>query len=168
MAADDFGVFFDDIDNIANDTVLFRRIYPHFVQWDGIAQDAKPPLPSQGFQDYPAQKAREEFNLPGACMSVAVEHLLAGAGYNPEKMIEDYDGYGIAAITAGTMRSLQGPPGTNWAQGVMCNPTVEEPWHAVVFCTNGGKKTNGIQNAIVKHATWVIEPRRPASSAQVT
>lgn len=153
--------FRDDSGKITDNAVLFRRIYPDFINWDSVAEGVGPPLPGQGFQDYPELKAREEFGLPGACMSIAVEKLLTEAGYGPEKLIEDYEGYGVASIVAGEMRALQGPKSKDWSQGIMWDPRDGEPWHAVIFCVAGGKKTNGIQSAIARIANWAIEPQRP-------
>ena len=165
MPSDDYGSFNDDVDKIANDAVLFRRITPSFVHWDGLQSAGTPQVPRQGFQDYPEQIARQRFNLPGACMSVAVQYILIDEGYDPEKLIIGYPGYGVAAINAGVMRTLESPTGANWTQGVMWNPTDDEPWHAVVFCQNGGKKTTGMQGAIAGTATWTILPNPPNESA---
>jgi hypothetical protein len=158
--------FHDDIEKIVNNAVLLRRIVPKFVQWSGLDSNGKPAVPGQGFQDYPEQVAIEEYNLPGACMSVAVEYILTEHGFNAAKVIEAFPGYGVASITAGAMRSLQGSPGVDWTQGVMWNPTDDEPWHAVVYCNKGGKKTGGMQSAIRATASWVIIPPQPTSSTE--
>jgi hypothetical protein len=151
----------DDIVVIPDSARLFRRIVPKFVKWVGVSDQDKPPVPSQGFQDYPADIARENFGLPGSCMSVALAEVLSKHGFDASKVIEDFPGYGIATFTAGAMRTLSGPAGVDWTQGVMLNPTDAEPWHAVVFCNNGGRKTNGIQTAIRVVASWVAAPVRP-------
>jgi hypothetical protein len=161
MATPDYGSFHDDVELITDDDVLFRRIVSKFVQWGRVTGNNKPDVPSQGFQDYPERVAQEKFNLPGACMSVSVERILADHGYDASKLIEDYPGYGVAATTAGAMRALEGSPDTNWAQGVMLNSIDAEPWHAVVYCKNGGKKSAGMQNAIRLGAMWVILPAPP-------
>ena len=55
---------------------------------------------------------------------------------------------------------LEGITGADWTQGVMLDPNDDEPWHAVVYCKNGGKKTSGMQNAIRSNAEWVIVPQQ--------
>jgi len=119
-----------------------------------------PSMPSQGFQDYPAQKAIEEYGLPGACMSVGLESVLAENELDHTAMLKGYEGYGVAAFSAGAARNLAGPKGEDWRQGIMPDPTDEEPWHAVVFRLEGSK-TRGIQNALAQISEWVIVPTRP-------
>jgi hypothetical protein len=119
-------------------------------------------MPSQGFQDYPAQKAIEEYGLPGACMSVGLESVLTENDLDPAAMIKGYEGYGVAAFNAGAARNLVGLKGEDWRQGVMPNPTDEEPWHAVVFRMEGSK-TRGIQNALAQISEWIIVPTRPTN-----
>jgi hypothetical protein len=156
----DYGSFRDDTERIPNEATLLRRIFPRFVEWSGVGEAEKPDLPRQGFQDYPEDVAQQEFNLPGACMSVAVEEMLAEAGYDASKIIEDYPGYGVAAVSAGAVRTLEGPDSKNWAQGVMWNPTDSEPWHAVVYCKVAEKKTRGMENALRLQASWRIVPAK--------
>lgn len=160
-----YETFHDDTDKIQSDAVLLRRILPKFVQWDRVGGDDKPIIPSQGFQDYSALVAREQFGLPGACMSVAVEEILNQFGYDANKIIEDHPGYGVAAISAGAMRTLEGASGADWSQGVMLDPNDDEPWHAVVYCQNGGKKTGGMQTAIRATARWMVVPTQTSDSA---
>ena len=103
MSVTQDGSFHDDIEKIPNGVTLLRRIYPRFVEWEGIGDPDKPALPRQGFQDYPADVAQKEFGLPGACMSVAVEEMLIDLGYDASKIIEEYPEYGIAAFGAGAV-----------------------------------------------------------------
>jgi hypothetical protein len=98
-------------------------------------------------------------------MSVAVEEILNRFGYDAAKIIEEYPGYGVSAITAGAMRTLEGVSGADWTQGVMLDPNDEEPWHAVIFYKNGGKKTGGMQNAMRASARWIIIPTQPSDYA---
>lgn len=163
MAAPDRDSFHDDVDKISDGAVLLRRVSPRLVNWRVIPEGQSPPVPSQGFQDYPDAKAREEFGLPGACMSVAVEELVTENERNPEELVAEFPGYGLAAVTAGELRTLKGPAPAEWEQGVMWDPTDNEPWHAVVYCKNGSKKSKGIERAIAQLANWKIEPQRVMS-----
>lgn len=152
--------FVDDRDTVPDTVRLFRRITPKFINWEAVPDGAVPPVPSQGFQDYPAQKAIEEYGLPGACMSVGVESVLTGNDLDPAAMIKGYEGYGVAVFSAGAARNLAGPKGEDWRQGIMPDPTDEEPWHAVVFRIEGNK-TRGIQNALAQLSEWIVVPARP-------
>jgi hypothetical protein len=163
VVARDRDSFHDDVDKIGDGAVLLRRVSPKLVNWRVISEGESPPVPSQGFQDYSDDKAREEFGLPGACMSVAVEDLVTEEGREPADLIVEFPGYGLAAVTAGELRALKGPAPAEWAQGVMWDRTDNEPWHAVVYCQNGVKKTKGIERAIAQLANWRIEPHREAS-----
>jgi len=152
--------FFDDT-GISDDEELYRRIRPDIVHWS-LADNGVPPVPRQGFQDYPAEKAQREFNLPGACMSVDRNLVLVERGHSVETLVEGYESYGVVSIEAGAVRSLKGPKGEDYSQGVMANPRPSAPWHAVVFCRAGGKKSKGMENALARIARWVILPARPA------
>jgi hypothetical protein len=156
--------FYDDAAGIPDDAVLYRRIRPGIVTWPALDSEDEPSIPRQGLQDYPDVLAREKFELPGACMSVAREKVLSDYGYAPKKLIEEYPTYGVISMTAGAVRQLgSAPPGIDWRQGVMPDPRPpDEPWHAVVYWP-GGKKTRGIETALAKVSKWVILPQRTAT-----
>lgn len=151
--------FFDDA-SINDDEALFRRIRPDIVNWD-LAEQGVPPIPRQGFQDYSESKARLEYNLPGACMSVDRDRVLVEHGCTSEDLIDGFHFYGVVSLEAGAVRNLTGTKGEDYSQGVMANPLPGKPWHAVIFSRAGGKKSKGIENALARLATWVILPRRP-------
>jgi len=96
-------------------------------------------------------------------MSVAVEDLVTDEGRKPADLVAEFPGYGLAAVTAGELRTLKGPASADWEQGVMWDPTGTEPWHAVVYCQSGAKKSKGIERAIAQLANWKIEPRQVAT-----
>jgi hypothetical protein len=93
-------------------------------------------------------------------MSVGLESVLTENGLDPTAMTKHFEGYGVAAFSAGMARNLTGPKGEDWRQGIMPNPTDGEPWHAVVFRLEG-TKTRGIQNALAQISEWVVVPTRP-------
>ena len=158
-AQDPIDAFVDDATTIPDDAVVFRRIHPDFIDWSVIDDLGRPRLTSQGFQDYPADMARAEFGLPGACMSVGVEAVLVSHGHGPSKMLEDYDDrYGVARLRAGDLRTLTRDDGATIAQGVMPNPTPAEPWHSVVFSQHAEKKNKTVQKKICQVAVWEIPP----------
>ena len=149
--------FVDDQDGIPDDTVLYRR-----VSWDRIGGRQSCPSGEQArlsgncFRDYPEDKARE-MGYPGPCMSVGAETIFRQLGVDPRVMISGYEGYGLAAVTAGDLRGLIRSSGAACPQGVMLRGTVEEPWHAVVFDLGGsGKRPAAVCDAISRQAYWVI------------
>ncbi|WP_146763082.1 hypothetical protein [Micromonospora noduli] len=150
-------VGFQDDDTISDDSLLYRRITPGFINWSKVQPDEQPKIPSQGFQDYPEDKARDEHGLPGACMSVDLGYILDEHGLTPEHLLEGYSGYGLVVLNVGQLRQLKGPNGQDWTQGVMRDPRPGAPWHAVAFA-RAGKKTGGMKNAISGIARWVVIP----------
>ena len=108
-AAADGTSFVDDRDAIPDTVRLFRRITPKFINWAKVRDGAVPPVPSQGFQDYPEKKAIEEYGLPGACMSVGLESELAENGRDHTVLIKGYEGYGLAAFRAGAQQESYRP-----------------------------------------------------------
>lgn len=150
-------VGFQDDDTISDDSLLYRRIYPGFINWSKVQLGEHPKIPSQGFQDYPEDRAREEFGLPGACMSVDLGYILDEHGLSPADLLEGYVGYGLVVLNVGQLRHLKGPNGQDWTQGVVRDPRPGAPWHSVTFARSG-KKTNSMRNAISGIARWVVVP----------
>ncbi|WP_157779147.1 hypothetical protein [Micromonospora sp. WMMA2032] len=150
-------VEFQDDDTISDDSLLYRRIFPGFINWSKTESDGRPKIPSQGFQDYPEERARQEFGLPGACMSVDLGYILDEQGFAPERLLEGYGDYGLVVLNVGQLRHLKGPNGQDWTQGIMRDPRPDAPWHAVAFACSG-KKTSAMKNAISGVARWVFVP----------
>lgn len=94
---------------------------------------------------------------PGPCMSVGASHVLSREGYAPAHLLAGWPDYGLAQVSAGQLRNLTrlGAPHDPCPQGIMLAPTVEEPWHAVVF-DHAGKRTSAVCKAIAAAATWHI------------
>ncbi len=88
-------------------------------------------------------------------MSVA-SSLALTADIRPSDLLEGYEGYGLARIHVGALRSLQRADGSPCPQGVMPAPTAEEPWHCVVFDWEARPRKGAVQNAIAKVAEWEI------------
>jgi len=144
----------DDRVNIPDDTLLYRR-----VPWDLVGGKAKcplgesPSLSGNAFRDWSAELARSR-GYAGPCMSVGVGTMLN----DPQQMLgEERQGYGVAVVRAGDMRTLTRRNGTTQEpQGIMLSPTDAEPWHGVVFCLDGSRRKDPVCAAISDHAAWVI------------
>jgi hypothetical protein len=111
------GAEFRDDESISDEEILYRRIPVKFVRWDSLSSDGAPKIPNQGFQDYPDIDARTRFNLPGACMSVGLDAVLAAHNEPPTRLLVGFDADGLVALQAGEMRALRGPKGDHWGQG---------------------------------------------------
>jgi hypothetical protein len=85
-------------------------------------------------------------------LSVNLESVMAEAGRPPEDAIRKYPGYGLASITARSVRRLN--------QSVARDPLPEEPAHGVVY---GPKKRGGIAQRLRDAAVWVIAPCQEGS-----
>jgi len=148
--------FVDHLHEVPDETVLYRRI-----SWDlNRGRDSCPPggtpsLNGNSFGDYSAERA-QEYGYPSPCMSVGVDTILHGLGFEPMKVLEDFDGYGLASIKAGDLRSLRRASGDACPQGIMLSPTEAEPWHAVVFNLAGGSRPASVKRAIALVASWVV------------
>ncbi len=150
--------FADDSIGVPDEMVLFRR-----VDWDRVggpdrvAPGETPLLTRNCFTDYPRELARQK-GYPDACMSVGADPVLRSHGYRPEKMLENYAGYGLAEIRAGDLRQLTRLNGDPCPQGVMLWPTPEEAWHAVVFELDPASRPRkkGVQAQIAVVARWTI------------
>jgi hypothetical protein len=149
--------FHDDVAAIPNNAVLYRR-----VSWDKIGGEDKYEDGQEGrlngncFTDYPAAVA-QTYGFPGPCMSVGFASILSEQGYEPEKLLEGFDDYGLARILARDLRSLLRADGvTPCAQGIMFAPTEKEPWHTVVFDVLGGPRKAAVCKSIADVATWEL------------
>lgn len=125
----------DDL-SIADDEVLLRRIHPAWVTYndDNPLQSR---ISSAAFQNYPNTDT----------MSVQLQSILHERGESAVNMLIGHDGYGIAAITAGHVRSC--------SQGVIRAATDVEPAHCHVL---GPKKQSSVKREIAKGATLLIAP----------
>lgn len=148
--------FRDDINGVPNDVILFRR-----VDWDKLGGKARvpvgdtPALGGNAFTDQPELKARE-YGLPGPCMSIGVGHVLERLGYSPDELLKNFDGYGLAQVRAGDLRSLTRADGTPCPQGIMLVPTEAEPWHGVVFDLNQRPRKGAALKAVARASSWTI------------
>ncbi len=81
-------------------------------------------------------------------MSVLLADVVAQTRRTPEDVLAAFDGYGLAAITAGSARAFK--------QGVSATPEPDEPAHASVF----GPKTGSTKKGMAKAARFLIAPKR--------
>ena len=125
---------FHDDAAILDRAILWRRIPPAWVVWDGNLGRMR--SSSQAFQDHP----------DGSPMSVLLSDMMLSSGRGPEAAIEGLPGFYLASLTAGLARQSK--------QGVAPDPLPTEPAHAVVF----GKKTSGVRNRFATESQWVIPP----------
>jgi hypothetical protein len=123
---------FDDDPSISDNENLLRRIPTTWIHWD---ENGNPNISSAAFKD--------EY------LSVYLESVMARAGRSPADAIQNYAGYGLAAITAANARALN--------QRVARDPLTEEPAHAIVY---GQKKRGGIGGALRDRAFWIVVPVR--------
>ena len=122
-----------DDPSISDDAELWRRIPPwHFYRDEKLGR-VRP------------SKAAFEDDGDGSPMSVV---LAADAGA-PGSALAGHAGFALAAITAGLARSC--------GQGVVRDPTPDEPAHAVVI----GRKTDSIKRRFAREARWVVLPPAP-------
>jgi hypothetical protein len=149
-------IFADNDAAVPNEAILYRR-----VDWDKIGgRDRCEPgeagrLNGNCFTDYSREKALE-LGYSEPCMSVGISTVLKELGLTPDKMLEGYEEYGLAQVSAAALRNLTRADGSPCPQGIMLVETEEEPWHGVVFdLTNRPRKTS-VCKAIARVATWTI------------
>ena len=80
-------------------------------------------------------------------LSVLLADTVMAAGRTPADVLARFEGYFLAAFTAGAAREL--------GQGVARTPTPEEPAHASVF----GKKTDAVRAKLARATRWVVAPQ---------
>src|SRR6202158_1955013 len=102
-------------------------------------------------------KMSAKLNLPGPAMSVGLKTVLDASGHDASRMIEGRAGYAVAGLTAAKARAIE--------QGIVGNPTDEEPWHALVFCLHRKAKNDAMEEALAEAAFWVIAPDPPDDAA---
>lgn len=118
--------------SIKDDADVWRRINPKWVKHDPAQGRLRPS--SQAFQD----------STDGTPLSV----LLAADLPGPHAALEGHEGYYLAALSVGFVRSLgfvvtrhpirdQDPPGHAWIVG---------------------RKTSRFRTELARHATWVVGP----------
>ncbi len=125
---------FPDDPEIADEVPLFRRIPPwHFVcdENDG---------------SYRPSSAAFEDDDDGDPMSVYRADVLKSEGGRPERVMIGHPGFGLVAVTAGTMRHKE--------QTVHPDPLPEESSHTLVC----GPKTRATRRFFARQSVWIIPP----------
>jgi hypothetical protein len=149
-------VFSDDENIIPSEAVLYRR-----VTWDKIGGRDRCPSGMAGtinancFTDYPSERALE-LGYAGPCMSIGISTVLKSSGFTPDKMLEGYEGYGLAQVTASEIRSLIRGDGSPCPQGIMLVETDMEPWHGIVFDLTDRPRKAGARKAMARVASWAV------------
>ena len=123
----------DDL-TILDEAELWRRIPPHWIIFDKN-RGAKRPS-SAAFDDH----------QNGSPMSVLLADLLSEVGRGASDVLADYEGYALAAITAGLARRCK--------QVVVRAPLRDVPAHAEVV----GKKTDSVRKRFAVASRWVLPP----------
>jgi hypothetical protein len=113
-------------DELPDDAILWRRVQPTQVKRSGTGL-----TPQSGV-----------FRGGNADMSL---HVAANA--NRKKILEDYPGYGIVAVTAGQLRAVAGLT-------VFRSPEPHDASHALAQ----GKVTVGQARQLARESTWVVRP----------
>jgi hypothetical protein len=156
-----FAEFVDDPDGIPDEAILYRR-----VDWDkigGIARavsGVEPSLNGNCFSDYPESEAGN-LGFPGPCMSVGVSMVLDQLELPVGRLLQGFEGYGLASMRAGDLRVLKRADGTPCPHGVMLAPTDSEPWHGIVFDETTRPRKGGVQKAVCRIAKWEIPLLKP-------
>jgi len=122
-----------DDPTISNEAELLRRIPRWHIVSDDNTNERRPS--SAAFD-----------NDKDGPMSVTLADELKRGGRSLESALAGHTGFALASITAGLVRECQ--------QGIVRDPTPDEPAHALVF----GKKTGSVRKKLSRSARWVIPP----------
>lgn len=151
-----------DDPEIGDDVLLYRRV--SWTQIGGIERFAvgeKMRLSANCLQDYSEERAKG-LGYAGPCMSVGLGSVIADLGFEPEQaMLADYPDYGLVAFSVADVRSLHRKDGTAAPQGVMASPTTREPWHAVIYDRETGKRSKAVMDQLLMRAVWIRQLERP-------
>lgn len=147
---DDLRPLIDDPQGILDSDSVLRVVQPGDVTGEVIQSSA--------FQDYSADVAAE-YGLGGPCASVNLRSIWEARSADIEVLLADFHpGSGIAEIPVSAMRGLTDTTGVAVPHGVMLDPRPDRPWHAVMFSTDGRRRTKGMKRALVGGATWFHTP----------
>jgi hypothetical protein len=141
----------DDREGVPPGSRVIRRINGRFVDWDK-GESSPPRIRSQAIQFYDAELAAK-FGCPGPALSVIVESLVPSI----EELVAKYSDDGLAYLEVDLIR------GENGEQGIQLWPRDDEPAHAVVFRTDGGRDLRGsLKKTLAEHLTanWISLPER--------
>ncbi len=141
----------DQTDGITDDTIVYRKVAPTFIDWNILDELGNPRIKSGAFQDYGKKKAAQ-LGYPAPAMSVCLANIMVERGVEPPELINrEGPKYGVARFTAGDVRRFE--------QGVMHRPTDDEPWHGIVFSKIGNQRKDSMQDAVQDCAVWVVPPQ---------
>jgi len=142
----------DDPVGILPTARLLRRINPRFCDWNTLDAEGNPRVTRQAVQFYTEEMAAR-VGCPGPALSVIVKSLA-----DPIEVLEErYAGDGLACVTADVIRGDAGE------RGIQLWPTIDEPAHAVVFRTDGGRDLpKSVKQRLAENLSknWVTPPRR--------
>jgi hypothetical protein len=125
---------YSDDASIVDSAALWPRIPPWHIIFDENLGTLRP------------SKAAFDNGKDGSPMSVVLADLVIASGRGPHDVLMEYADFALASLTAGMVRSKQ--------QGILRDPTPEEPAHALVF----GRKTDSVKRALAKASLWIVPP----------
>lgn len=123
-----------DDPTIADDATLWRRIPPVWAVAD------------ENLGGLRVSSAAFDNSRDGSPTSILLAELVVASGRSAEDVLRDYDGYGLAGLTAGQARKC--------GQAVAHDPLPDEPAHGFVV----GKKTRQAKRCLASAAILVISP----------
>jgi hypothetical protein len=123
--------------NVSDSTAVWRRV-PHWPDWIVFDENLGRLRPSSlAFDD----------NSDGSAMSAFLE----GHGNSVEDVLRGHEGFALAAVSAGLVRSK--------GLKIVHDPLEGLPAHVEVH----GPKTKSVRSALAKAAMWVVAPSEAAA-----
>jgi hypothetical protein len=150
-----------DDSSVSDDDFVLRLIRP-----DTIDFDPPPRARSNAFQQH-SEATAAEHGLAASCLSVSLESKWREAGGRVEDLLAQFSSsYGIVRLSVRKVRKLKLLSGEDQPQGVMRDPTSDQPWHAVVWDLSG-KQSRGTMRALANLADdWLYLPPTPNESTR--
>lgn len=135
-----------DDPSISDDDSVLRVVSRAFFDGDTMQ--------SRAFQDQSAGVAAS-FGLNGPCASVNLRSVWEEHGADVDALVAAFaPGSRIAEVGVGVLRNLVNSVDQQVPQGIMRDPRLDAPWHAVMFSLSGGNRSKGAMRAVVEAARW--------------
>lgn len=139
-------VAFVDDPTLSGDIRLLRRVKR---TWLEASQSGDLRVTSFAFQLQAAETARHK-GYPDRCMSVALESIVISERGDIRAMLDDYDGYGLAVVTAGLLRECR--------LGLQHVPELGEPWHVAAFSMGSNQDMKKAKTLLARNCGLLIAP----------
>lgn len=117
---------------IGDSSVLWRRIHRLWAVPDDNQGAVR--VSSAAFTD----------SSDGSPTSILLAQIVFATNRNHEEVLQGFDGYGLASLTAGQARGCK--------QGVQHSPEPNEPAHGFIV----GNKTKAARRCLAASAMWVV------------